>query len=157
MDGNTSSASGSSNRELGRKQSAAYVSSTLTLSSLEKGFATVLILLLFATFTAFGLEMYLKAQTENRMVKREVLSRQAVYVSEGGLEWAKSELIKDPLFSGGKRTLGEGTVVVNVTVGEGGYWVTSDAQKGLARRKIQVFLSRDQDRWIMSQYQEVYQ
>lgn len=121
---------------------------------------TVLILLLFATFSAFGLEAYLKAQTENRMAKREALSRQAVYVSEGGLEWAKSELIKNPLFTGGKRTIEEGTVVIHVTVGEGGYWVTSDAQQGLARRKIQVFLSLDpldQDHWVMSQYQEIYQ
>lgn len=94
------------------------------------------------------------------MAKREALSRQAVYTSEGGLEWAKSELIKNPLFTGGKRTIGEGTAVIDVTVGEGGYWVTSDAQQGVARRKIQVFLSLDpldQNRWVVSQYQEIYQ
>ncbi|HVJ48894.1 hypothetical protein [Desulfitobacterium sp.] len=126
----------------------------------EKGFATLLILLLFSAFATFGLEAYLKAQSENRMAKREALSRQAVYASEGGLEWAKSELIINPVFTGGKRTIGEGTVVIKVTVGEGGYWVTSDAQNGLVRRKIQVFLSPDSldpGHWIMSQYQEIYQ
>lgn len=94
------------------------------------------------------------------MAKREAQSRQAVYIAEGGLEWTKSELIKDPLFTGGKRTIGEETVIINVTVGEGGYWVTSDTQVGLARRKIRVFLSLDplnQNRWVMSQYQEIYQ
>lgn len=94
------------------------------------------------------------------MAKREAQSRQAVYIAEGGLEWAKSELIKDPLFTGGKQTIGEETVIINVTVGEGGYWVTSDTQVGLARRKIRVFLSPDtlnQNRWVMSQYQEIYQ
>lgn len=156
MESKSTSTSRSSNRELGRKQSSAHLS-TLTSSSMEKGFATVLVLILFATFSVLGLEIYLKAQAENRMSKREALSRQAVYISEGGLEWAKSELIKDPLFTGGERTLGEGTVVINVTSGEGGYLVTSDAHTGLARRKIQAFLYRDKDRWIITQYQEIYQ
>lgn len=124
---------------------------------MQRGFATVLILLLFAAFSAFGLEAYLKAQTENRMAKREALSRQAVYAAEGGLEWVKSELKKDPLFIGGRRTIGEGRVETQVTVGEGGYWVTSEAQVGLTRRKIQVFLHLDQERWVISQYQELYQ
>lgn len=130
------------------------------MSDLDKGFATVLILLLFATFSAFGFEAYLKAQTENKMAKREALSRQAVYISEGGLEWAKSELIKDPMFTGGTRPLGEGSVNVQILVEEGGYWVTSDAQKGLARRKIKVYISLDpldHDLWVTSQYQEIYQ
>jgi hypothetical protein len=160
VDSDNPSPSWSTNGELERDKSSTYISSTSRVSSLEKGFATVLILLLFATFSALGLEAYLKAQTENKMAKRESLSRQAVYASEGGLEWAKSELIKVPMFTGGKRSIGEGTVIIHVTTGEGGYWVTSDAQKGLARRKIQVFLSLDplnQDRWIMSEYQEIYQ
>lgn len=102
----------------------------------------------------------MKAQTENKMAKREALSRQAVYISEGGVEWAKSELIKNPMFTGGTRTIGEGSVNVQVVGEEGGYWVTSDAQKGLVRRKIKVYLSLDpldQDLWVTSQYQEIYQ
>lgn len=94
------------------------------------------------------------------MAKREALSRQTVYISEGGLEWAKAELIKDPMFTGGTRPLGEGSVNVQILVEEGGYWVTSDAQKGLARRKIKVYISLDpldHDRWVTSQYQEIYQ
>ncbi|XWX60760.1 hypothetical protein AusDCA_0871 [Desulfitobacterium sp. AusDCA] len=125
--------------------------------TLEKGFASVLILILFATFSAFGLEAYLKAQTENRMAKREAISRQALYTAEGGIEWVKAELLTDPLFAGGRHRIGEGEAEINVTLGEGGYWVTSDAQYGLAHRKLKVFLQLDQGRWVMSQYQELYQ
>lgn len=133
------------------------ISAQAQFKSMEKGFASVLILILFATFSAFGLEAYLKAQTENRMAKREGISRQAIYTAEGGIEWSKAELLADPLFAGGRHQIGEGETDIQVTVGEGGYWVTSDAQYGLAHRKLKVFLQLDQGRWVMSQYQELYQ
>lgn len=91
------------------------------------------------------------------MAKREAISRQALYAAEGGLEWGKAELLVDPLFAGGRRKIAEGETVIQVTVGEGGYWVTSDAQYGLAHRKLKAFLRLDQGRWVMSQYQELFQ
>lgn len=91
------------------------------------------------------------------MAKREAISRQALYTAEGGIEWVKAELLADPLFAGGSHRIGEGVAGIQVTVGEGGYWVTSDAQYSLAHRKLKVFMQLDQGRWVMSQYQELYQ
>lgn len=84
----------------------------------ESGYITLLILILLATFSAYGLEMYVKVHSENKIVRREVNSRQAIYGAEGGIEWAKVMLEKDPAFMGGTIGIGEGTVKVNVLPGK---------------------------------------
>jgi len=122
----------------------------------DPGFATLLIIVLIATLSGFGLEVYSKANSENRMARRESQSRQAIYAAEGGVEWAKAQLKVDPLVSGGNIALGEGQVKVSITAAEGGYWVTSEANSGFARRKVKVFLKLDSGDWIVSHYQELH-
>lgn len=100
--------------------------------------------------------MYLKAHLENKMVRREVNSRQAVYAAEGGIEWVKVKLEGDPAFSGGKLMIGEGTVDVLVTGVEGEYKVTSIAQYGLAKRRLEVILEKNSDQWVITEYQELH-
>lgn len=100
--------------------------------------------------------MYVKAHGENKMSRREISSRQAVYGAEGGIEWAKVMLLHDPDFSGGNIQLGEGTVNINIVTKESGYIITSFAQHGQARRKIKVELERTGEQWLIGKYQEIY-
>jgi len=122
----------------------------------ELGFVTLLVLILFTMLSAYGFEMYLKAHRENIMVRREVNSRQAVYAAEGGIEWVKVKLEGDPAFLGGQLILGEGTVNVMVTGVQSGYKVTSMAQYGLAKRRLEVNLEKNMDQWVITEYQELH-
>jgi hypothetical protein len=112
---------------------------------------------LFATLSAYGLETYIKGHLENQMVRREISSRQAVYASEGGIEWAKARLNEDPVFSGGEIMIGDGRVQVQVNSLERGYEVISEAQSGLARRRIKVQMEKSIDHWVITLYQELHQ
>jgi type II secretory pathway component PulK len=120
------------------------------------GFVTLLVLILFTMLSAYGLEMYLKAHLENKMVRREANSRQAVYAAEGGIEWVKVKLDGDSAFSGGRLMIGEGTVDVMVTGAPSGYRVTSVAQNGLAKRRLEVNLVKSMNRWVITEYQELH-
>lgn len=125
-------------------------------STRELGFVTLLILILMTTLSAYGLEMYLQAHLENKMVRREVNSRQAVYAAEGGIEWVKAKVEGDPAFPGGARMIGEGTVDVRVIAFEGGYKVTSTAQYGLSKRRLEVDLKKKSEQWVITEYQELH-
>lgn len=122
----------------------------------ELGYITLLILILVAIFSSYGLEMYVKAHSENKIARREVSSRQAIYGAEGGIEWAKVMLEKDPAFMGGEISIGEGTVKVKVIAREGDYTVTSLAQYGRAQRKLKVELEKVDGRWLITKYQEIH-
>lgn len=124
----------------------------------DQGFATLLILVLFAILSTYGLEMYLKAHIENKMVRREITSRQAVYAAEGGVEWVRANLKENLDFIGGQLELGEGTVEVSVNKVdvENGYEVISNAQYGLARRRLKVKLEKMSDSWEITEYQELF-
>lgn len=123
----------------------------------ESGYITLLILILLATFSAYGLEMYVKVHSENKIVRREVNSRQAIYGAEGGIEWAKVMLEKDPAFMGGTIGIGEGTVKVNVLAGEKNYTVTSLAQYGRAQQILKAELAKIDEQWLIMKYQEIHE
>lgn len=150
MDDNAQRKNWQSSRGVARRHS------SKSYSTRERGFVTLLILILMTTLSAYGLEMYLKAHLENKMVRREVNSRQAVYAAEGGIEWAKAKVVGDPAFPGGARMIGEGTVDVQVTAIEGGYKVTSIAQYGLAKRRLEVDLKKKSEQWVITEYQELH-
>ena len=122
----------------------------------ELGYITLLILVLFATFSAYGLEMYVKAHSENKIARREVNSRQALYGAEGGLEWAKIKLEEEPSFSGGSIRVGEGMVNVEVIAHSKGYTVTSWAQYDYAKRTLKIELEKVNGQWLITQYQEIH-
>ena len=118
-------------------------------------------LLLLTALSIYGVEGYLKANAQDRIARREVQSRQAIYAAEGGIEWAKSELLLDPDWKIGELSLAGGQVTVtaesNADLAEGGYLVTSTAHAGWAVRKIAVCLKRSPGRWLVLRYQEMHQ
>ena len=116
------------------------------------------------------MECYLKANAENRMVRRVVQSTQALYVAEGGIEWAKAHLMVNPDLRRGSLSLDSGKVdiVIETSVFEtivvetglietiGGYKVTSEGHSGLAVRKIEVILQLVAGNWVLKNYQELH-
>jgi len=108
------------------------------------------------TFSGLGMEGYLKANAENRMVRRVAQSRQALYVAEGGIEWAKAHLIVNSGLRRGSLSLATGRVDIVIELSGGGYKVTSEGHSGLAVRKVEEILQLDTGKWIMNGYQELH-
>lgn len=122
------------------------------------GYVSLLILLLLMTLSGLGMEGYLKANAENRMVRRVVQSQQALYVAEGGIEWAKAHLLVNSELRQGTLTLATGRVNIKIVLSEGGYKVTAEGKSGLAVRKIEQILQLDIDsgKWSLIGYQELH-
>jgi len=105
------------------------------------------------------MEGYLKANAENRMVRRVVQSQQALYLAEGGIEWAKAHLLVNSELRRGSFSLATGRVDIvmeSIELNEGGYKVTSEGHSGLAVRKIEEILQLDAGKWVMKSYQELH-
>jgi hypothetical protein len=122
----------------------------------HSGFATLIVLILLLTLTWGGLEGFIRADAGLRMIKRQAQSCQAVYYAEAGIEWAKSQLLINPEWSGGSKSVAGNQTKVSISVYEDGYWVTSLAVSGFAKREIKVYLKRNSDKWIMTNYQELH-
>lgn len=102
------------------------------------------------------MEVYYKANAENRMVRRVVQARQALYVAEGGIEWSKAHLLVNPGLRRGSLSLATGRVDIVIEASEGGYKVTSEGHSGLAVRKIEAILQLESGKWVMRSYQELH-
>ena len=102
------------------------------------------------------MEGYLKANAENRIVRRVAQSRQALYVAEGGIEWAKAHLKLNPGLRIGSLSLDTGRVDIVIELSGGGYKVTSEGYSGLAVRKIEQIVQLDSGKWVMKSYQELH-
>ncbi len=102
------------------------------------------------------MEGYLKANAENRMVRRESQSRQALYIAEGGIEWAKAHLKLNPGLGSGSLSLDTGRVTIVIVTSGGGYKVTSEGRSGLAVRKIEEILQLETGKWVLKSYQELH-
>ncbi|MHB8124042.1 MAG: hypothetical protein ACYDEJ_00135 [Desulfitobacteriaceae bacterium] len=90
------------------------------------------------------------------MVKRLTQSHQAIYSAEGGIEWAKAQLSHNPNWQGGSKLVAECQTKVSISANGEGYWVTSLATSGLAKREIIVYLSLDSGKWSITHYQELH-
>ncbi|MBC2721859.1 MAG: hypothetical protein HGJ98_10445 [Desulfosporosinus sp.] len=102
------------------------------------------------------MEGYLKANAEHRMVKRETQSRQALYLAEGGIEWAKAHLPANPGLRRGSLSFETGQVDILIELSEGEYIVTAKGLSGLAVRKIEERLQVENGTWIILGYQELH-
>lgn len=102
------------------------------------------------------MEGYLKANGENRMVRRETQSRQALYAAEGGIEWAKAHLLVNADLRRGGFSLSTGHVDVVIEMNGGDVEVTSEGCSGLAVRKVEVKLQSVNGKWIEKSYQELH-
>jgi len=98
----------------------------------------------------------MKANAENRMVRRETQSRQALYVAEGGIEWAKAHLLVNPELRRGSLSLTTGRADIVIELSGGGYRVIAEGYSGLAVRKIEEILQLDTGKWVMKSYQELH-
>ncbi len=139
---------------MGRVNQTAYVRPARFLG--ETGFASLLVLVILTISVSLGLEIYLKANGENRIAHREAQGRQAIYAAEAGIEWAKSQLSLDPYWRGGTFVWEGGTAEVTAVPVSGGFNVISGAQAALARRKIQGYLQLKEGNWVMSKYEELH-
>ena len=102
------------------------------------------------------MEGYLKANAENRMVKRITQSQQALYVAEGGIEWAKAHLRVNSELRQGSLVLTTGQVDILIEENGGRYKVTSEGHSGLAVRKIEEILQLESGKWVLKSYQELH-
>ncbi|MDR3541835.1 MAG: hypothetical protein P4L69_12835 [Desulfosporosinus sp.] len=102
------------------------------------------------------MEGYLKANAENRMVKRVAQSRQALYLAEAGIEWTKAHLLVNPSLRQGNLSFSAGRVEMIVELSGGGYKVISEGHSGLAVRKIEQILQLDSGKWVLQSYQELH-
>ena len=121
-----------------------------------RGYVSLLILILLTTISGLGLEGYLKANAENRMVRREAQSKQALYVAEGGIEWAKAHLMVNPGLRSGSLSLDTGQVDIVIEASGGGYSVTAESHSGLASRRIRVILQPVAGKLVLENYQELH-
>ncbi|MFZ3102818.1 MAG: hypothetical protein WA113_11585 [Desulfitobacteriaceae bacterium] len=113
-------------------------------------------MILVLTLSGIGLEGFIKANAGLRMVKRQAQSQRAIFCAEGGIEWAKAQLLLNPNWQGGSKPIAEGQAQVSILANEGGYWITSLATSGLAKREIKVYLNLDSGKWLMTHYQELH-
>lgn len=92
------------------------------------------------------------------MVRRVAQTRQALYVAEGGVEWAKAHLRVNAGLRSGSVSLVTGRVDIVIEVSGGGYKVISEGYSGLAVRKIEqiIQLNQDNGQWVMMSYQELH-
>ncbi|WP_461390649.1 hypothetical protein [Desulfosporosinus fructosivorans] len=120
------------------------------------GYVSLLILLILTILSGVGMEGYLKANAESRMVRRDSQSRQAQYLSEGGIEWAKAQLLVDSGLRQGSLSLVTGRVVIVIESSGGGYKVISEGHSGLAVRKIEEIIQLDAGKWVLKSYQELH-
>jgi len=120
------------------------------------GYASLLILLLLTFFSVLGMEGYLKANLESRMVIRDSQSRQALYLAEGGIEWAKAHLLVNSGLRQGSLSLTTGRVDIVIESSGGGYKVISEGHSGLAVRKIEEIIQLDTGKWVLKSYQELH-
>lgn len=102
------------------------------------------------------MEVYLRADGENRMVRRETQSRQALYAAEGGIEWAKAHLLVNAELRRGSFSLYTGRVDVVIETDGGDIIVISQGCSGLAVRKIEVTLQPVSGKWVEKSYQELH-
>lgn len=124
--------------------------------ALNKGFTTLLVLILLSFIAGSGIDAHIRAGGVNRIVHREIQSRQALYAAEGGLEWAKYQLAMGGLE--GKKTLeyGQGQVSISLERDKEGCWVTAEGKVGSSVRKIKAYIKNSSVHWQILYYQEVY-
>ncbi|WP_042330825.1 hypothetical protein [Desulfosporosinus orientis] len=120
------------------------------------GYISLLILLLLTVFSGLGMESYLKANAENRMVKRETQSRQALYLAEGGIEWAKAHLLVNSELRGGSLTFDTGHTDIQIEESGGEYTVLATGLSGRAVRKIEARILLMDGAWAINSYQELH-
>lgn len=122
----------------------------------RNGFATLLAVLLIALLAGAGLEGSLKANMTMKTAHQGIKARQALYMAEGGVEWAKHQIVLNDQVTQTTLTFEQGWCKVSLEKKGAGYWVLAQGKAGSAERKIRVFLTFNNNRWAEAYYQEVH-
>ncbi|MGC7873512.1 hypothetical protein ACPUYX_18630 [Desulfosporosinus sp. SYSU MS00001] len=99
----------------------------------------------------------MKANLGKRMVRRETQSRQALYMAEGGVEWAKAHLLSDFGLRRGEVVFDMGQAAIFIESSGDDYKIISEGRSGLAVRRIEEILQEKTGKWIVKSYQELHQ
>jgi hypothetical protein len=94
----------------------------------EKGFVSLLILLVFVFLSWKSFQTFYKVESYERMVRLEAEKVKASYVAESGFGWALSMLKQDPLWAGGTRQMAGGIVEVVIQRDTQRYTIVAKAQ-----------------------------
>lgn len=94
----------------------------------EKGFVSLLVLLLIAFLSWIGFEVFYKVSSQERIVRYEAQKIKAIFIADSGLEWAKASLTKDPDWKGGTKIFTDGEVKVEIIKNVQGYRVIARSQ-----------------------------
>lgn len=122
----------------------------------SKGFVSLLILLFLTVLAWMGLKAYFQVNNQGKITKYEAQKTKAVYLAEGGIEWAIACLENSSSWEGGKKCFLDGNVEVTVIKTAKGYRVVSLARSGSAQRKIQADLEDSGSKLIISRYEELH-
>ncbi|MGI6449528.1 MAG: hypothetical protein ACOX3R_04270 [Desulfitobacteriia bacterium] len=90
-----------------------------------EGYVSLLLLLVLIFLSWIGSEALWKSGSEERIVRYEAQRMKASYLADSGLEWARSELVKDPFWRGGVKVFRSGRVEVDVSASEEEYTIIS--------------------------------
>ncbi|HHV63645.1 MAG TPA: hypothetical protein GXX46_00990 [Peptococcaceae bacterium] len=81
----------------------------------ERGYVSLLILLVLFFLSSVGYEVLAKAGSQERIIRYEAQRVKALYLADSGLEWARSQLAQDPSWPGGLKVLNSGKIEVEVS------------------------------------------
>jgi hypothetical protein len=102
----------------------------------DRGFVLPAALLLLVVVTTAASMTLARTRVAVDAARFDLAHDRAVHAADGGVETARSTLARDPAWAGGTVRIGACDVVIAVTRGDGGWFVTSRAQPGDARARV---------------------
>jgi len=122
----------------------------------EKGFISLLVLMVMAALLFTGTLVFYKVGSQERIAIYESQKIRARTLADSGLEWAKSALRADSSWSGGYKPMATGTLEVTVKPVPEGYTVICRTEAGRARHVVSGEFVREKDCLILISYREMY-
>lgn len=122
----------------------------------QRGFVTLLMLLVLAFLTAQVFMLFIKVETRAKMVQYEAQQIKASYAADSGLEYARALLDKDTFWEEVVFPLSGGEVKIVLIEKAPGYRVTAKAQIGKIVQIRYVDYVQSEGKWLMKDYGELY-
>ncbi len=123
----------------------------------EKGFVSLLILLVIIFLSWIGFEAFYKISSQERIIRYEAQRINASFLADNGLEWARALLTKDPTWEGGTKLFRNGKVEVEVEKEEQDYKVTSRSKSaGVIQVRYSSFSQGDNGVFVLISYRELF-
>lgn len=123
----------------------------------EKGFISLLILLVVISLSWIGLGLFYQVSSQERIVRYEAQKIKALFLADSGLEWARHTLDKDPAWQGGNKLFHTGEVKVEVIKKDQEYRVISRAQADRSvQRRYGDFARADNGMLVLISYGEMF-